>query len=505
VAIVYEYVPGGPHYPRVIRIHSLDGGRTAEKISTVLDLAGEDIGPSHQISSVSIGPDGKLYVHVGDGFHTELARSLDSALGKILRMNKDGSPPQDNPYYDPDGITITDYIFASGFRNPFGGAWRAADASLYEVENGPDTDRLAKVSAGLDYQWSGNNDDMLVNALYNWPVSVAPVNIAFIQPATFAGSGFPADKSDHAFVSESGPTWVSGTTPVGKHIREFAFDAGGKIASTKLFMEYAGTGHATVAALAAGPDGLYFSDLYPDFDSPIAHGANIYRIRFAGRVTIGTEIADNAARTIRFCAIVTVPDYKNLQWDFGDGSTSTDTNPQHLFPGNGPYDVTLRVINDRGAAVIDYKRVQFPETPGAGLAATYSDANGVTTSRVDPNIDFDWQTDAPTPVAVLDVTWSGQITPTVSALYTFALRTAGHAVLRIDGHTILDTQNQDPSTLTNPISLEAGQRYTFILQTNANPLDGVTQLSWSAEGMSTEIVPPGVFYPRVDRRRAVRP
>jgi len=505
VAVVYEYIPGGPHYPRVIRIRSIDGGRTAATISTVLDLAGADIGPSHQISSVSIGPDGKLYVHLGDGFHTELARSLDSPLGKILRVNKDGTAPPDNPFYDADGITATDYIFAYGFRNPFGGAWRAADASLYEVENGPDIDRLAKVSAGVDYQWAGSNDDMAANALYNWPASVAPVNIAFIQQATFGGSGFPFDKSDHAFVSESGPTWVAGTTPVGKHIREFAFDSSGNIASTKLFMDYVGTGHATVAALAAGPDGLYFSDLYPDFDSPIDHGANIYRIRFAGRVTIGTEIAEDAPRTIRFSAIVTVPGYKNLQWDFGDGSTSTEPDPQHIFPGNGPYDVTLRVTNAQGAAVVDYKRIQFPEAPGVGLAATYSDANGVTTSRVDPNIDVDWQTDAPTPVAVLNATWSGEITPTISALYTFNLRTSGQAILRIDGNTIIDTQNGDPSTLTNPIRLEAGHRYTFILQTNANPLDGVTQLSWSAEGMTTQIVPTSVFYPHFDRRRAVNP
>jgi glucose/arabinose dehydrogenase len=505
VAVVYEASPGGSHYPRVIRIHSIDGGRTAVTISTVLDMAGEDVGPSHQISNVSIGPDGKLYVHVGDGFRTELARSLDSVRGKILRLNQDGSPPADNPFYDgSDGITARDYIFASGFRNPFGGAWRAADASLYEVENGPDVDRLAKVSAGIDYQWSGSDDDMLAHALYNWTTSVAPVNLTFVQSETFLGSGFPEAKFDHAFVSESGPTWASGTTPLGKRIREFAFDGNGQILWTKSFLEYTGTGHATVAALAAGPDGLYFSDLYPDLTEPTDHAANIYRIRFAGLVTIGADIIDEEKKTIRFSSTITVPSYTSLQWDFGDGSISTQGSPNHTFPGNGPYDVTLRVIAADSVTIEDFTRVQFPNIPGAGLTAIYTAANGTTIARVDPNIDFDWQTDAPAPAGTfLSVIWTGEITPPVSALYTFDLRTEGEAVLRIDGHDVINTRNSDLSAMTNPITLEAGQRYTFTLESDSNPLDGVTQLSWSAAGMPPRIVPSSVFYPATERRRSV--
>jgi hypothetical protein len=57
--------------------------------------------------------------------------------------------------------------------------------------------------------------------------------------------------------------------------------------------------------------------------------------------------------------------------------------------------------------------------------------------------------------------------------------------------------------MTNPINLEAGQRYTFTLEADSNPLDGVTQLSWSAAGMATRIVPSSVFYSAVARRHAV--
>jgi len=293
-SMLYEDTPSledpKPHYAKVIRLHSTDGGRTAATQTTVLDMFGERFYESHQISNVSIGPDGKLYVHLGDGFDSSAAQDLDSFRGKILRMNLDGTAFAGNPFYDVlDGITARDYVFAYGFRNPFGGAWRAADGSHYEIENGPDVDRFAKVDAGRNYLWDGSDASMLNFALYNWGLPCppcgpahAPVNIAFVQPATFAGSGFPFAKMDHAFVTESGPTYAFGPQELGKRIVEFALDPMGTSATgPTTLVEYNGTGRATAVGIAAGPDGLYFTDLYKDegFD-PIAPGANLLRIRF---------------------------------------------------------------------------------------------------------------------------------------------------------------------------------------------------------------------------------
>jgi hypothetical protein len=107
-----------PHYPKVVRFHSNDGGRTAATQTTVLDMFGETQGASHQISNLTIGPDGKLYVHNGDGFFTATAQDLGSLRGKVLRVNLDGTPAAGNPFLDPsDGITARDYVFAYGFRN----------------------------------------------------------------------------------------------------------------------------------------------------------------------------------------------------------------------------------------------------------------------------------------------------------------------------------------------------------------------------------------------------
>ncbi len=146
------------HYPKIDRFHSLDGGRTASTRSTILDMVGESQGQSHQISNLTLAPDGKLICHMGDGFSSNTAQNLDSFRGKILRLNLNGSAATDNPFYNAaNGINSRDYIFAYGVRNPFGGDWRAADDRQYVVENGPSIDRFSQVVPGRNFLWDGSD------------------------------------------------------------------------------------------------------------------------------------------------------------------------------------------------------------------------------------------------------------------------------------------------------------------------------------------------------------
>lgn len=284
------YKSGGKHYPKVVRFHSKDGGLTADSEETVLRMGDAPQEASHQISNLSIGPDGKLYVHMGDGFESSTAKDLDSFKGKILRVNLDGSAPSDNPFYDAsDGIKARDYVFAYGFRNPFGGAWRLTDGQHYEVENGPSAnDRLARVTSGGNYHWGGGASGMMKNSLYNWKTTHAPVNITFTEPQVHHASAFPPDKYGHAFVSESGPTYATGPQDRGKRVVEFSFNANGSVSGPKTLVEYNGNGKTTVAGLAAGPDGLYFTGLYSDSvnDGPTSSNAKIYRIRYIPPTTL---------------------------------------------------------------------------------------------------------------------------------------------------------------------------------------------------------------------------
>ncbi len=277
---------GEQRYPKVVRFRSNATGTVAASFTTILDMPGEQQGPSHQISHLSIGPDGKLYVHMGDGFEPATAQNMNSFRGKILRVNLDGSAPTDNPFYNAsDGITARDYIFASGFRNPFGGAWRSADNTHYSVENGPSVDRFAKIVRGRNYLWDGTDASMRNFALYNWIPAVAPVNLIFLQASNFGTAGFPSSKLGHAYVSESGPTYATGPQTLGKRISEFVLDGSGNVVSgPTTLVEYTGAGKATVVGLAAGPDGLYFTELYKDLDytGPTDPGARVMRVRYVG-------------------------------------------------------------------------------------------------------------------------------------------------------------------------------------------------------------------------------
>lgn len=271
------------HYPKLVRFSSVDGGRTASSAITILDMAGETQGQSHQISNLTLLPDGTLLCHMGDGFDSATAQNLDSFRGKILRLNLDGSPVSTNPFYNAsNGITARDYVYAYGVRNPFGGEWRAADGSQYCVENGPSVDRFSKIVAGRNYGWNGSDQSMTNFALYNWNPATGPVNLAFIQPQTFSGSGFPAAFQGHAFVTESGPTYATGQNAQGKRITRWVLDANGALLSGPLpFVEYSGFQKATACGLEAGPDGLYMTDLYRDFGTnPVAAGANLLRIHY---------------------------------------------------------------------------------------------------------------------------------------------------------------------------------------------------------------------------------
>ena len=344
------------HFPKVVRFHSDDGGLTASSQTTILEFPTEPQGASHQISNLSIGPDGKLYVHVGDGFLTERAQDLESVLGKILRVDLTGAAPTDNPFYNAgDGLSAADLVFASGLRNPFGGTWRAADGAHWEVENGPGVDRLAKIVAGRNYGWDGSNQSMSIFAAFNWPLPFAPVNIAFVQPSTFGGSGFPPEKMDHAFVTESGPTYAPGPQLLGKRISEFVFDlAGTRISGPVPLVTYAGAGRATATALAAGPDGLYFADLYKDFgaSTPIDRGASVFRVRWTGIADfVSVASMGDVPLTVEFQDTSNVPSPAAWHWEFGDGASSDEQNPVHTYLVPGVYDVRLTVTGSGGAAV----------------------------------------------------------------------------------------------------------------------------------------------------------
>jgi glucose/arabinose dehydrogenase/PKD repeat protein len=493
--------PSGPHFPKVVRFHSTDGGRTAATQTTILDMTGEEQGQSHFISNFSIGPDSKLYVHMGDGFTSTTALDLNSFRGKILRLNLDGSAPNDNPFYNAaDGINARDYVFAYGFRNPFGGTWRASDGKHYEVENGLSAnDRFAKVLSGVSYGWNGDDATMTTHAIYNWTPTVAPVNIAFIQPQTFSGSNYPTAKYDHAFVTLSGATYATGPSNE-KAIVEFSVDgAGGLISGPTPLIQYNGLGQATAVGLAAGPDGLYFTDLYKDqgATSAIDPGANVLRVRYRGVADFSaSSLGGTAPLTTTFTDLSTVPGLSSWFWEFGDGTTSTSQTPIHTYMSNGVFDVRLTVTGSNGTISAEksaYIRVG-PVSSGL-LGEYYNDTNLLNRvlSRVDTTVDFDWGNGSPAPALPTDffsVRWTGEVQPAFSGSYRFYTFTDDGARLWVDNQLVVDHwQDQGVSEWFGDVSLTAGNWYPIKMEYYESAGQAVARLSWSNASQSQQVIP----------------
>jgi len=125
---------------------------------------------------MKFGPDEKLYVGTGtvsDASH--LPQDLDSLSGKILRLNDDGTIPDDNPF--PNS-----HVYSLGHRNPQGMTWDD-DGNLFVAEFGPEkNDEINLIQAGKNYGWpeeqcSGDKD--FEDALLCYDPSIEPGGILF--------------------------------------------------------------------------------------------------------------------------------------------------------------------------------------------------------------------------------------------------------------------------------------------------------------------------------------
>lgn len=111
-------------------------------------------GNIHTGGAMNFGKDGKLYIATGESSHPAWAQDIYNQLGKVLRMNKDGSIPTDNPFYN----VLTDslrYIYALGFRNPFAADIHPVTGRYFICDVGQNTyEEINEVVAGGNYGWA---------------------------------------------------------------------------------------------------------------------------------------------------------------------------------------------------------------------------------------------------------------------------------------------------------------------------------------------------------------
>ena len=224
---------------KAIRYQFVDGMVTEDRVL----IDGVPGGAFHDGGRMQFGPDGKLYIATGDGGEPEQAQDPDSLAGKILRINSDGSIPEDNPF-------VGSPIWSTGHRNPQGMDWDEA-GNLLVTEHGPSG-------------WRGVAHDevnlIVPGANYGWPVIIGDETAEGMQKAILnTGNETWAPSGAEFYDGDKIPEWAGKyfvATLRGNHLHIVDFDLQNEevISHGRLFQGEFGR----LRDVQTGPDGFLY-------------------------------------------------------------------------------------------------------------------------------------------------------------------------------------------------------------------------------------------------------
>lgn len=195
-------------------------GNALQDIQVIYRQAPKTTGAGHFGARIVFRPDKTMFVTLGERQKLDPAQDLDGTLGKVIRLNRDGSVPEGNP-----GISQTrPEIWTYGHRNPQGAALRPGTSELWVNEHGPQGgDELNRIVAGRNYGWpkvsygcpygapkgeacrygGGVHEPAYEPPVSFWvPTSIGPSGLVF-----YSGRRFPQWKGD-AFIGALAGTAV---------------------------------------------------------------------------------------------------------------------------------------------------------------------------------------------------------------------------------------------------------------------------------------------------------
>jgi glucose/arabinose dehydrogenase len=372
---VYYTVITSPIHNRVSRFTANGDVAVTGSETPILDLDNLSSATNHNGGAIHFGPDGKLYVAVGENGNSANAQSIDTRLGKILRINSDGTIPPDNPTAFP-GIPgspsgANQAIWAVGLRNPFTFGFEPGTGRLLINDVGESTwEEINDGIAGSNYGWGlcegfcsppdPNHRDPLFE--YGHGTGCAIVGGAFYAPAV---NQFPPSYRGKYFFSDFCSGWIRLFDPSDNTASSFA------------------TGISSPADLKVGPEGsLYYLAR--------GNGGQVWKISFVATPTpTPTPSPIVISGTVSYCSnpnLGPVPGVTVTLTGSASATTMTDTFGNYLFSSlasGGTYTVTPtkpnRVPGSAGIDTVDLVAVQRQflrlGTPLSGCRLTAADVN----------------------------------------------------------------------------------------------------------------------------------
>ena len=167
---VYYTVPGSIAHNRVSRFTANGDVAAANSEMIILDLDNLSGAGNHNGGAIHFGPDGKLYIAVGENANGSNSQTLANLLGKVLRINADGTIPTDNPFFNTSGARKE--IWALGLRNPFTFAFQPGTTRMFINDVGQST-------------WEEINDG-IAGSNYGWPITEGPTSDPRFRAPLFA-------------------------------------------------------------------------------------------------------------------------------------------------------------------------------------------------------------------------------------------------------------------------------------------------------------------------------
>ncbi|EKF18044.1 PQQ-dependent sugar dehydrogenase [Nitratireductor pacificus] len=181
------------------------GGNRLEDTATIFTMNRKTNSGQHFGSRIVVHPDGTLFFTIGDRGAGDRAQDPSDHAGSVLRINPDGSVPQDNPFAGRSDAAPE--LWSIGHRNPQGAVFDPVTRSLWTVEHGArGGDEVNQPQAGRNYGWPvisygrhysglkigvGSEADGYEQPAHYWDPSIAPSGVA-----VYEGDMFPEWQGD---------------------------------------------------------------------------------------------------------------------------------------------------------------------------------------------------------------------------------------------------------------------------------------------------------------------